>query len=96
MLRTANEIKCDSGWTLLRLTRFARARKPPPKIVPSPLLKHWPAGGNREQDFLIGDFRAGMTGSDLLAKAREKAIKEGLEPTICRHAIGFHGHGTGP
>ena len=59
-------------------------------------LKQGLAAGNRVQDILIGNFRTGITGNELLARSREEAIKEGLEPTIYSHAIGFHGHGAGP
>ena len=59
-------------------------------------LKQGLAAGNRVQDILIGNFRTGITGNELLARSRDEAIKEGLEPTIYSHAIGFHGHGAGP
>jgi hypothetical protein len=54
------------------------------------------AAGNRLQDILLANFRTGISGNDLLARARKAAIAEGLEPTIYSHAIGFHGHGAGP
>ena len=32
----------------------------------------------------------------VLARAREEAIAEGLDPSIYSHPIGTHGHGAGP
>lgn len=54
------------------------------------------AAANRVQDALTSSFAIGLTGNDLLLRAREKAIAAGLEPSIYSHPIGFHGHGAGP
>lgn len=52
--------------------------------------------GNRLQDILTGEFRAGRTGNEILAAALERAESEGIDATIYTHPIGFHGHGAGP
>lgn len=54
------------------------------------------AAANRVQDALVGEFETGISGNELLAGARKRAIAAGLEPTIYSHAIGYHGHGAGP
>jgi Xaa-Pro aminopeptidase len=59
-------------------------------------LKAGLAAANRVQDALTGSFQAGLTGNDLLLRAREKALAQGLQPSIYSHPIGFHGHGAGP
>ena len=59
-------------------------------------LKAGLAGANAVQDALTSSFRTGLTGNDLLVAAREKAIAQGLKPTIYSHPIGTHGHGAGP
>jgi hypothetical protein len=34
-------------------------------------------------------------GNVILTRARDKAIAQGLEPSIYSHPIGYHGHGAG-
>jgi len=59
-------------------------------------LKEALSQGNHLQDILIGEFKAGRTGNDILASALTKAKKEGLKASIYSHPLGFHGHGAGP
>ena len=54
------------------------------------------AVGNRLQDILTESFQLGRSGNDILSIARQKAIAEGLKPSIYSHPLGFHGHGAGP
>ncbi len=53
------------------------------------------AANNRVQDALTSSFRTGLSGNEILAAARAKAIAQGLNPTIYSHPIGYHGHGAG-
>ncbi|WP_338502949.1 M24 family metallopeptidase [Sphingomonas kaistensis] len=53
------------------------------------------AAANRVQDTLTSSFKTGLTGNQILAAARAKAIAQGLKPSIYSHPIGFHGHGAG-
>lgn len=71
--------------------------------VPRPGERDAPAGlkaglaaANHVQDALTSSFAAGLTGNDLLLRARSKAVAQGLEPSIYSHPLGFHGHGAGP
>ncbi|MEP4485227.1 MAG: M24 family metallopeptidase [Halioglobus sp.] len=50
---------------------------------------------NRLQDIFTGNFRAGATGNEVLAKSRADAIAEGIKPTIYTHPLGYHGHAAG-
>lgn len=59
-------------------------------------LKAGLAAANAVQDMLTAEFRVGLTGNDLLAAARARAISSGYQPSIYSHPIGFHGHGAGP
>jgi len=53
------------------------------------------AANNRVQDALTSSFRTGDSGNAILARARAKAIAQGLNPSIYSHPIGFHGHAAG-
>jgi Xaa-Pro aminopeptidase len=59
-------------------------------------LRNGLALGNRLQEILIGEFREGRSGNDILAAALKKAKGEGLRPSIYTHPLGFHGHAAGP
>jgi hypothetical protein len=51
---------------------------------------------NRLQDILIGEFKENRTGNEILASALQKAKREGLDPLIYSHPLGYHGHAAGP
>lgn len=53
------------------------------------------AAANRVMDALTSSFKTGLTGNQMLAAARQKAIAQGLQPNIYSHAIGYHGHAAG-
>ncbi len=53
------------------------------------------AAANAVQDALTSSFRTGLSGNEMLATARAKAIAAGLKPTIYSHPIGYHGHAAG-
>ena len=53
------------------------------------------AAANRAQDAVTESFRTGLSGNEVLAAARARAIAAGLRPTIYSHPIGYHGHGAG-
>ena len=61
-----------------------------------PYLKAAFRKGLRLMDILTNEFQTGRTGNDILSSTLEKAIAEGLKPTIYTHPIGYHGHGAGP
>ena len=54
------------------------------------------AQANRVQDALTASFAVGLTGNEVLATARTKALTQGLKPSIYSHPLGYHGHGAGP
>ena len=58
-------------------------------------LRNGLKAANAVQDALTSSFRTGLTGNQILADARAKALAAGLKPSIYSHPIGFHGHGAG-
>ncbi|WP_247714063.1 M24 family metallopeptidase [Qipengyuania xiamenensis] len=89
----------DFGLTYLRLNtdtqHLAYVLRPGETEAPAG-LREGLARTNRVGDILTASFRAGDSGNAILARAREAALEEGLDPSIYSHPIGFHGHGAGP
>lgn len=63
--------------------------------VPAGIKKAF-QNGNRSQDILTAQFKAGRTGNEILKAALEQARSEGIKATIYTHPIGAHGHAAGP
>ena len=89
----------DFGITYLRLStdtqHLAYVLKPGETQAPEGLQQGL-AASNRVQDILMSHFETGLSGNEVLARARAEAIAEGLDPSIYSHPIGTHGHGAGP
>jgi Xaa-Pro aminopeptidase len=51
--------------------------------------------GNRLQDIVMAEHRAGRTGNEVLRSSLEKAKAEGLNPSVYCHPLGVHGHAAG-
>ncbi|WP_416831469.1 MAG: M24 family metallopeptidase [Erythrobacter sp.] len=88
----------DFGITYLRLNtdtqHLAYVLKPGETEVPAGLAQGL-ANSNRVQDILREEMKVGLSGNAVLAAARERALAEGLDPSIYSHPIGYHGHGAG-
>ena len=88
----------DFGITYLRLNtdtqHLAYVLKPGETEAPAG-LRAGLAATNRVQDHLLAAFETGLSGNEILARARAAAIADGLDPSIYSHPIGFHGHGAG-
>ena len=89
----------DFGITYLRLStdtqHLAYVLKPGETEAPEGLQQGL-AASNQVQDILMSHFQTGLSGNDVLARARAEAISEGLDPSIYSHPVGTHGHGAGP
>ncbi|MEQ8404970.1 MAG: M24 family metallopeptidase [Oceanicaulis sp.] len=89
----------DFGITYLRLNtdtqQLAYVLKPGEAAPPDGLVQGL-ANTKRVQDILMETFEAGLSGNEILERARARAIAEGLDPSIYTHPIGLHGHGAGP
>jgi Xaa-Pro aminopeptidase len=59
-------------------------------------LKAGLKAANAVQDALLSSYKVGLTGNEVLAAARAKAIAAGLKPSIYTHPLGYHGHAAGP
>jgi len=53
------------------------------------------AQGNRLQEILMEEMRAGRSGNEVLAKSLTRGRSEGIRPIIYTHPIGLHGHAAG-
>jgi Xaa-Pro aminopeptidase len=88
----------DFGITYLRLNtdtqHLAYVLKPGETDVPTGLAEGL-ANSNRVQDILREEMKAGLSGNEILANARSRALAEGIDPSIYSHPIGYHGHGAG-
>ena len=88
----------DFGITYLRLNtdtqHLAYVLKSGETDVPAGLAAGL-ANSNRVQDILREEMKVGLSGNEVLAAARERAMAEGLDPSIYSHPIGYHGHGAG-
>ncbi|TEU08270.1 MAG: aminopeptidase P family protein [Candidatus Aminicenantes bacterium] len=92
-------LHCDIGITYLRLNtdtqEHAYVLREGESDAPHG-LKEALKLGNRLQDILIGEFKEGRTGNEILAAALKKAKEVGLKASIYSHPLGFHGHAAGP
>ena len=88
----------DFGITYLRLNtdtqHLAYVLKPGETEAPAGLAQGL-QNTNRVAEILTESFVAGEPGNTILARARSKALAEGLDPSIYSHPIGLHGHGAG-
>lgn len=99
VIQPGDLIWTDFGITYLRLNtdtqHLAYVLKPGESDAPAG-LKAGLAAANRIQDAVTGSFQVGISGNDILAAARKKAMDQGLKPSIYSHPLGYHGHGAGP
>ncbi len=52
--------------------------------------------GNRLQDILMSQFKAGRSGNEILLASLAIMRAEGIDGKIYTHPLGYHGHGAGP
>ncbi|MEP1384631.1 MAG: M24 family metallopeptidase [Paraglaciecola sp.] len=88
----------DFGMTYLRLNsdqqQHAYVLKEGETDAPE-YLKKALKNANRLQDIFTANFKVGRTGNEVLKMSRQKAISEGIKPSIYTHPIGYHGHAAG-
>ena len=91
-------LHCDIGFYYLGLAtdcqRNVYILKPGECDAPEG-LKAALRDGNRLQDILGEEIVVGRSGNEVLKRAREKAISEGIVPSIYTHPLGNHGHAAG-
>lgn len=99
IIRRGDIVYCDEGINYLGfitdMVELAYVPKEGETNVPAGVEAAL-AKGNRMQDILLGEFRDGRSGRDIMATALTKGRAEGLKPRVYTHPIGFHLHGAGP
>ncbi|TGE78695.1 Xaa-Pro aminopeptidase [Pseudoalteromonas sp. KS88] len=98
VIQAGDLLHVDFGITYLRLNtdtqQHAYVLKPNETQAPDYLVDALKKG-NKLQDIFTAEFNEGRTGNQVLKAAREKAIAQGLKPTIYTHPLGYHGHAAG-
>lgn len=51
--------------------------------------------GNKLQDILTNNFVVKRSGNEILSRSREQALRNGMNPKIYSHPIGYYGHSAG-
>ena len=91
-------VRCDIGFACLGMTtdvqEVAYVLREGETEAPEGLRQAMRLG-NRLQDILVGEFKVGRTGDEVLAEALAKARAEGLKPRIYSHPLNYYGHGAG-
>jgi hypothetical protein len=92
-------LHCDVGFYYLGLAtdqqQNAYVLKPGEPDAPAG-LKAALAEGNRLQEIHLAHMQVGHSGNTVLKNVLEQARREGLQPSVYTHALGYHGHAAGP
>jgi Xaa-Pro aminopeptidase len=100
VIRPGDIIHCDVGLKYMRYNsdhqEMAYVLKVGETDVPE-TFKKMMAEANRLQDIYCGEFKAGLTGNELLAAIIKKANEQGIpKPRIYSHSLGYFLHEPGP
>jgi Xaa-Pro aminopeptidase len=98
VIQKGDMLRCDIGFTYAGLTsdiqELAYVLRDGETDAPQG-LRDGLAKGNRLQDILVANYKAGQTGNEVLKAALAAARAEGLVPKIYSHPLGTYGHGAG-
>lgn len=98
VIRRGDLLHCDVGIVYLGLCTDTQQNAYVCRIDESDApegLKEALRRGNRLQDIVMAEHRAGRTGNEVLRSSLEKAKAEGLTPAVYCHPLGVHGHAAG-
>lgn len=98
VIRRGDLLHCDIGIVYLGLCTDTQQNAYVCRIGETDVpegLKEALRRGNRLQDIVMGEHRAGRTGNGVLRSSLEKARAEGLNPAVYCHPLGVHGHAAG-
>jgi Xaa-Pro aminopeptidase len=100
VIRPGDLIHCDVGLKYMRYNsdhqEMAYMLRVGETDVPE-IFKKMMAEGNKLQDVFCGEFKAGLTGNELLAAMLKKAGEQGIpKPRIYSHSLGYFLHEPGP
>ena len=99
-IRAGDLVHCDVGIKYLRLNsdhqQWAYILRPGETDAPEGMQRLL-AKANRLQDIFLSEFRAGLTGNELLANILGRARIEGVPgPKVYSHSLGYYLHEPGP
>lgn len=98
IIQKGDLLHCDFGITYLGLNtdcqQHAYVLKDDETEVPTFLQDAFKLG-NRVQDILTSNMKAGLTGNAILLASLKQGKEEGLRPSIYTHPLGKYGHSAG-
>lgn len=98
IIQKGDLLHCDFGITYIGLNtdcqQHAYVLKDDETEVPD-FLKEAFQKGNRVQDILTNNMKAGRTGNEILLASLKQGKDEGLRPSIYTHPLGTYGHSAG-
>jgi Xaa-Pro aminopeptidase len=99
VIQKGDLLHCDIGISYIGLNtdcqQMAYVLKDDETAVPQFLATAYKKG-NRLQDILTDNMKAGRTGNEILLSSLKQAKAEGLKPSIYTHPLGTYGHSAGP
>lgn len=100
IVRRGDLLQCDAGIRYLRYysdhAEWGYVLRPNETEAPV-YFRRLLAEANRLQDVFAGEFKAGLTGNQILANILKSAAREGIcKPKIYSHSIGYFLHEPGP
>jgi len=100
IIRRGDLVQCDAGIYYLRYysdhAEWAYILRPNETDVPEGFKKVM-AQANKLQDVFCGEFKAGLTGNQILNNILKTANENGIcKPKIYSHSIGYYLHEPGP
>jgi hypothetical protein len=99
VIERGDVLHCDVGITVARLNtdtqHLAYVLREGETDAPEG-LKRALANSNTLQDITMDEIRPGRTGNEILAASLARMNAKGIQGTLYSHAIGLHGHGSGP
>ncbi len=100
VIRRGDLLQCDAGIQYLRYytdhAEWGYVLRPGEAAVPEHFQRLM-AEGNRLQDIFTAEFKAGLTGNQILANIVKRAKASGIcKPMIYSHSIGYYLHEPGP
>jgi Xaa-Pro aminopeptidase len=100
IIRPGDLLHCDVGIKYMRWNsdhqEMAYVLRPGEADAPE-TFKKMMADGNRLQDVYVGEFKAGLTGNEILGRVLGKAREQGVPgPRVYSHSLGLFLHEPGP
>jgi len=99
VIERGDVLHCDVGITVARLNtdtqHLAYVLREGETDAPEGLRRAL-ANANAMQDITLEELRPGRTGNEILAASLARMRAKGIDGTQYSHAIGLHGHGSGP